>query len=143
RRVFEPQELFAILEGAFNRPAIGVHRQNLPRAPIKLGAVEHLIGAFPFQIMYQDDRQLAVSTRLVVEGLDRFDGEPGMQPELVEFKFSPRLAGIIGPLGHARQTGTFLSRRSFASFLLDGGTLVKRTLGMDMADEMNVRRQMR
>ena len=100
RRVFQPQELLAILEGAFNRPTIGVCCQNLPRAPIKLGAVEHLIGAFSFQIMYQDDRQLAVSTSLVVEGFDRFDSERGMQPELVEFKFGPRLADIVGPLSH-------------------------------------------
>jgi hypothetical protein len=27
-----------------------------------------------------------------------------MQTELVEFKFSPRLADIVGPLGHTRQT---------------------------------------
>jgi hypothetical protein len=32
--------------------------------------------------LHQDDRQLAVSACLIVERLDGFDGERGMQPEL-------------------------------------------------------------
>ena len=142
-RVLQSQKLFAILEGAFNRPTIGVCCQDLPGVPIKLGAVEHLIGAFSLQVMYQDDRQLAVSTCLVVESLDRFDGERGMQPELVEFEFESRAGLNPWPTGPCRQPGPFLSRRSLAPFLLDGSTLVKRTLGMNVADEVNVGRQMR
>ena len=142
-RVLQSQELFAVFEGAFNRPAVGVRCQDLACAPIQFGAVEHLIGAFPFQVAHQDDRQLAVSACLVVESLDGFDGERGMQSELIEFEPSPRLGWIFGPLLHARETGPFLSRRSLASLLLDGGTFVKRALGMNMADEVNVSRQMR
>ena len=66
-----------------------------------------------------------------------------MQPELVEFEPSPGLGWIFGPLRHARQAGSFLSRRSLAPVLLNGSTFVKRSLGMNMADEVNIGRQMR
>ena len=88
-RVLQSQKLLAVLEGTFNRPAVGVCRQDLSCAPIQLGAVEHLIGTFPVQVVHQDDRQLAVSACLVVESLDGFDSERGMQSELVEFEPSP------------------------------------------------------
>ena len=110
-RVLQSQELLAVFEGAFNRPAVGVCCQDLACAPIQLGAVEHLIGTFPFQVAHQDDRQLTVSAGLVVESLGGLDGQRGMQPELVEFEPSPGLGWILGPLGHARQSGPFLSRR--------------------------------
>ena len=104
-RVLQSEKLFAVFEGAFNRPAVGVCCQDLPCAPIQLGAVEHLIGAFPFQVAHQDDRQLAVSACLVVESLDGFDGERGMQPELVEFEPSPGLGWILGPLRPCQADG--------------------------------------
>src|SRR5277367_6506342 len=56
-RVLQAQELFAVFEGTLNRPTVGVCCQYLSRAPIQLGAVEHLIGAFPVQVVYQNDRQ--------------------------------------------------------------------------------------
>ena len=65
-----------------------------------------------------------------------------MQPELVELEFRPRSVRIVGPLLHAGQPVPFLAGRSFAfSFL--GVRLVECSIGMHMADEVNVGRQVR
>src|SRR5207253_1474262 len=66
-----------------------------------------------------------------------------MQPELVEVQLGPGLAGVRGPLGHARQTSAFLSGWTFGSLFLGRRRFVERSLGMDMADEMNVRGEVR
>ena len=113
-RVLQAQELLAIFKGAFDRPAAGIGREDLPRRPIELGAVEHLIGAFPFQVAHQDDGQKSVPSRLVVQGLDRLDRQGGMQPELVELEFRPGSVRVVGPLLHAGQPVPFLAGRSFA-----------------------------
>jgi hypothetical protein len=73
-------------EGALNRSAEGICGQDLPRARLQLGAVEHLIGSLPLQVAHQDDRQFEVSTCFLVASHDGLDVECGMQPELVEFE---------------------------------------------------------
>src|SRR4029077_4444725 len=85
----------------------------------------------------------AVPACLVVESFDSFDGERGMQPELVELEPSPGLGWILGPLDHARQSVPFLSRRSLSPLLLTRRTPVKRALGMNVTDEVNIGRQIR
>src|SRR5271157_1051148 len=99
-RVLQAQELLAIFEGAFNGPATSIGREYLPRRPIKLGTIEHLIWAFSFHVARQNDGQQSILSRLVVQGLDRLDRQCGMQPELVELEFSPRSVRIVGPLLH-------------------------------------------
>src|SRR5271157_3156130 len=128
---------------AFNRPATSIGGEDLPCRPIKLGTVEHLIGAFPFHVVRQDDGQQSILARFVVQGLGRLDCQGGMQPELVKLQFSPRLVRIVGPLLHAGQAVSLLSGRSFAFLLLGRCRLVECSLGMDMADEVNVGRQVR
>ena len=88
-RVLQAQELLAIFKGAFNGPAASIGRQDFSWRPIKLGTVEHLIGAFPFHVARQDDGQESVLSRFVVQGFDRLDRQGGMQPELVKLEFSP------------------------------------------------------
>ena len=142
-RVLQAQELLAILKGAFNGPATSIGRQDFPRRPIKLRTVEHLIGTFPFHVARQDDGQKSVLSRLVVQGLDRLDLQGGMQPELVKLEFRPRSVRIVGPLLHAGQPVPFLAGRSFAFFFLGSRRLVEGSIGMHMADEVNVGRQVR
>ena len=110
-RVLQSQELLAVFKCALDRPATRIGREDLPRRPIELGAVEHLIGPLPFEVVHQDDGQQSVPARLVVQGLDRLDVQGGMQAELVEVESRPGLLGVGGPLGHARQTIAFLAGR--------------------------------
>ena len=142
-RVFQTQELFAAFKSAFDGPATGIGREDFPRCPIELRTVEHLLGTFPFQIAHQDDGQQSVPSRLVVESLLRLDRQAGVQPKLVEFESSPRLLRILSPLRHARQPLPFLAGSALAPCLLGRCRFVKRSLGMDMADEMNIGGQVR
>src|SRR5271165_4114909 len=96
-----PKNCLQLSKGAFNRPATSIGREDFPCCPIKLGTVEHLIGAFPFHVVRQDDRQKSILSRLVVQGLDRLDRQGGMEPELVKLEFSPRSVWIVGPWLHA------------------------------------------
>ena len=66
-----------------------------------------------------------------------------MQPELVKLEFRPRSVRIVGPLLHAGQPVPFLAGRSFAFFFLGRRRLVECSIGMHMADEVNVGRQVR
>jgi hypothetical protein len=66
-----------------------------------------------------------------------------MQPELVKIEFSPRLVRIFGPLLHAGQAVSLFAGRSFAFFFLGRRRLVECSIGMHMADEVNVGRQVR
>src|SRR5271157_4452532 len=66
-----------------------------------------------------------------------------MQPELVKLEVSPRLARIIGPLLHSGQAVALLAGPSFAFSLLGSRRLVECSLGMHMADEVNIERQVR
>ena len=91
----------------------------------------------------QDDGQKSVLSRLVVQGLDRLDLQGGMQPELVKLEFRTRSVRIVGPLFHAGQPVPFLAGRSFAFFFLGRSWLVECSIGMHMADEVNVGRQVR
>jgi len=79
----------------------------------------------------------------LIQSLDRLDRQGGMQPELVKLEFSPRLARIIGPLLHPGQLVSFLAGRSFGFLSFGRRRFVERSLGMDMADEMNIGGQMR
>ena len=103
--------------------AASVGREDLPRCPIKLGTIEHLIGAFPFQVAHQDDGQKSVLSRLVVQGLDRLDRQGGMEPELVELEFRP---GSVGSSAHCFMPGNlspFLRAGPLRfSFLGDAGS---------------------
>ena len=66
-----------------------------------------------------------------------------MQPELVKLEFRPRSVRIVGPLLHAGQPVPFLAGRSFAFFFLGRRRLAAGSIGMHMADEVNVGRQVR
>src|SRR5262249_46268082 len=123
RRVLQSQKLFAVFEYAFNRPAIRVCRQYLPCAPIKFGAVEHLVGTLPFQIVHQHDRQFVVSTCLVVESLDRLNRKSGVKPNWLNLS---SVQGLVETLAHWAIAGgrwPFLPRRSSALRFLDWSTL--------------------
>ena len=140
--IFQTQELLAVFKGAFDGPAAGVGGEDLPGGPIELGALEHLIRSLPLQIAHQDDGQEPIPPSLVVEGLDRLRRQAGMEPKLVEVEVRPGLVRIFGPLLHAGQALPFLAGRPFGLFRLGRSGLVERPFGMDMADEVNVGRQM-
>ena len=120
-RVFQAQILFAVFKSAFNGPATSVGGKNLAGVPVKVGAVEHLIGPLAFEVACQDDGQEPRTAGLVIQGLLGFDLQAGMQSELVEGEFGPGLSGIGGPFSHAGQTCAFLASGSFALFLRGGG----------------------
>jgi len=82
--------------------------------PVELGAVEHLHGTLAERVACQDDSQESAAACFVVEGLLGLDLQGGVQAELIELKFLPRLAGVLGPLGHAGETSTFLAGRALA-----------------------------
>ena len=56
-RVLQAQELLAIFKGALDWPSGKRSQEDLPRRPIQLGTIEHVIGAFPFQVRVGDDGQ--------------------------------------------------------------------------------------
>src|SRR4029077_19091073 len=123
-----------------NRPTTGVGREDLTRVPVELGAVEHLVGPAALLVADQNDRQQAVAARLVVEGLDRLDGQSGMEAELVEFEFGPGLLGVLGPRGHAGKATSSPAGPPPGLGVRFGPRcrFVERSLGMDVADEVNV-----
>ena len=66
-----------------------------------------------------------------------------MEAELVEFELGLRLVRILGPLLHLGQAFSFLASWLFGSFLLGRSWLVEHSVGMDMADEVSIGRQVR
>ena len=142
-RVFKSQELLAVFKGAFDGPAAGVGGENLPGSPVQFGAVEHLIGTLPLQIAHQDDGQQPVATGFVVQGLDRLDRESGMEPELIEVESNPGLARVLGPLLHGRQSLPFLAGRPSGLGRPGRCRFIERSLGMDVADELDLGREFR
>ncbi len=63
-----------------------------------------------------------------------------MKPELVKFQFGPGLLGVLGPGGHAGKPGPFFAGPPLGLGVRIGlrGRFIKRPLGMDMADEVDV-----
>src|SRR5205823_3496163 len=117
--------------------------EDLAGIPVELGAVEHLIGPLTLKVPRQDDGQKTLAAGLVVQGLLGFDLQDGMESELVEGEFRPGLFDVGRPCGHARQTRTLLARGPFAFSRGWRWRGVEGTFGMDMADEVDVGREVR
>ena len=143
RRVFQAEVLFAIFKSAFDGPAIRIRGQDLSNVPDEIRTVEHLVRPAAFQVASQDYGQQPLSACFVVEGLLRLDRERGVQAELVEGKLRPRFLGIVGPVGHARQTLALLAWRPLAAFGRRWRQSIQSAFGMDVTDEMNVVWQVR
>ena len=122
-------------------PAASIGRQDFPRRPIKLGTVEHLIGAFPFQVACQDDGQKSILSRLVVQSLDCLDRQRACNPNWTNSS-SVHGRSDRRPIASCRVTGPLLAARPLVFSSL-GVALVECSLGMHMADEVNVGRQVR
>src|SRR5262249_30985114 len=128
---------------AFDGPAIGVGGQDLPSVPVEFRAVEQVVRSLALEITRQDDIQETLTTRLVIEGLLAFDGQAGMEAKLIEVEFGPRLGRIVRPGGHTGQTVAFFAGRAFALGGAWRSRSVERTLGVNMADQVNVGGQFR
>ena len=136
----EAHQLLAVFKRAFDRPAAGVGRKDQTRIPVELRAVKHLVGPPALEVADQNDRQQTVAAGFVVQGLAGFDGQSGMEAELIEDEFDPGLHGVFGPRGHAGQAPPFRARPPLFLDVRIGGRcrFVERCFGMDTADEMNI-----
>ena len=116
----------------------------MPRLPVELGAVEHLVGTFAVAVARQDDGQEALTAGLVVEGLLGLDLQDGMQAELIEGRVSSRVGWRRRPIRSCRADDR-LSCVARPLLLSEAGRRrsVQGAFGMDMADEVDVAGQVR
>jgi len=138
-RIFEAQQLFAIVKRHFNRPACRIGVQDLSGVPIQSRAVEHLVRTFAIHVMHQHDFQQAVLACLVIQRLDGFYLHGGVQAVLVEVQGLPT-GCIVGPRLHARQSLSLLAgcAAPLLTLFRSRRRLVQRPLGVNVADQVHV-----
>ena len=140
-----PKSCSAVFKGAFDGPAVSVCWRGFACSPFELGAVEHLrSGRFPSQVAHEDDGQKAVTSRRVVEGLDRLlTARLAWNPNWLKSSFVHGLVLDLRPTRFMPGSGfPFLRAGPLRLFRLGRRGPVERPFGMDMADEVNVGRQM-